>query len=258
MVRSVFKYIKEGARRIRNVFKGPANTEPKALRAILNKIGHLRIVRLFLGRKPLHKYIQLVGNVISKGGLDETRKKLGYDDIYHNYLIVLLEDGSFYKTEKDEVVKLYRINSIDHNDKITEIPVKHHLTLKQLIEQASKNDSDFWKYSARNKNCQLYTSELINRNGLTPDDPTLQKAVEPQDAETLVKSLPTSIQDVPKLVTDIAGATSRLITGDGVKTHCLKCKVKTKSKNTQKVKTNCGKQLYKSKCSECGFSKSSF
>jgi hypothetical protein len=250
-------FLTEGIRRVRNVFKGPANKQPGHLTNILNKYGNLLITKLYLGKKPLSSAITAAGNLLSGDALKRAQTRLGYDEIFHNYLLIQLANGEIYKTEKNHYVELKLATKNDFTHNITAIPITTPITLRQMIDSASKHDWGFWRYSPTNRNCQLYTSELINRSNLVKPDSELAKIVEPQNAAELVKSLPVSIQHVPQLVTDLAGAASRLYTGDGIETHCLVCKVPTDNLETRLTMVG-RKKILKSRCAVCDLPKVTF
>lgn len=211
------KTIKDIPRRVRNVFRGPANTEPSALRSFLNGQGNQEIVGIELGRKPLQAKSFL--NAITFGKLDKVMKKLKYDNLYHNYLIVKLKDGSSHVIEKNHIVERRPANASDYkNADVVEIPVNKQLTLKEAVENASKNDKDFWRYSALSgkNNCQNFTEDIILRNGLTPTEPVAVKALALQNTKDLGGQFSGIAKAGIQAVTDLAGAASRLITGDGL------------------------------------------
>ncbi len=213
-------------RRLFNVFKGPSNKEPKALTQFLNSRGNQQVVKLWLAKKPVLKPVQKVLNILSFGKYEKTKKDLNYDDVTHNYLIFQLRDGSKWVIERNHAVQFRPAKSNDFKSQIIEIPLSKALTAKEMINTASRNDKDFWKYDPKSKNCQLFTSEVINRNQLMPKDPKVYKEVEPQNAGTLLDSLPPQTKAIPKLVTNIAGSVDRLITGDSVR----KCNKKRDTK----------------------------
>jgi len=211
------KTIKDLPRRISNVFKGPANTEPQALRQFLETTGNQEITSIQLGRKPL-KLTRLL-NTLTFGKLNKVMKDLNYDALYHNYLIVGLKDGSSHVIEKNHIVEQRKTQPSDYKGAdVVEIPVSRSVTMKDAVTNASTGDPDFWKYSAlKNKNCQNFTHEMIVRNGLLPSDPSAIKAIALQNAKRLGDEMHPILKEGIQAVTDIAGAASRLITGDGVK-----------------------------------------
>ena len=210
------KTIKDLPRRISNVFKGPSNTEPKALREFLDSTGNQEITSIRLGRKPL-KTTKLL-NALTFGKLNKVMKDLNYDALYHNYLIIGLKDGSEHVIEKNHVIEQRKANSSDYKGAdVVEIPVKRSVTLKDAIGNASIGDVDFWKYSAlKNKNCQNFTHDMIIKNGMLPSDPTAVQAIALQDTKRIGDEMHPLLKDGIQAVTDLAGAASRLITGDGV------------------------------------------
>ena len=69
---------------------------PLAVRKILHKFGDYPITRIQLGRTPVLAIIQKFLNLMSSNQFKKKQIELGYDDIYHNYLLitVALESNS--------------------------------------------------------------------------------------------------------------------------------------------------------------------
>jgi hypothetical protein len=82
-----------------------------------------------------------------------------------------------------------------------------------MVETASKPDpASFWKYRAGTNNCQKWTRDMIERNGLLPAD---SAQLELQDASSLLDTLPAG-HTVPDRVTDAAATFDRVLHGDGI------------------------------------------
>jgi hypothetical protein len=138
------------------------------------------------------------------------REELDYDEVYHSYTLYTLEDGSKWKMEKNAVVEAFPAKETDYKGELFDVPVgDRNLTLKGMIENASKGqESEFWKYRAGTNNCQAWTRDMIERNGLL-------SPVKEQDAQALVDTLPAG-QTIPNLVTDAAATFDRVLHGDGI------------------------------------------
>jgi hypothetical protein len=79
---------------------------------------------------------------------------LKYDNVFHNYLIVHLDDGHYYVIEKNAVVEARKARTSDtHNVEKHAIPLNGRTNnLETLINTASKdNPQEFWQYNARKK-----------------------------------------------------------------------------------------------------------
>jgi hypothetical protein len=118
--------------------------------------------------------------------------------------------------EKNHVVEFFPAKKEDYAGELFEIPLQgKELTLKSMIDTAAKDqESAFWKYRADSNNCQRFTRDLIERNGLMPEVEEKHHAV--QDAKALADSLPPATHHIPNFLTDVAAVGDRLIHGDGV------------------------------------------
>lgn len=210
---STFQNIKN---RVVNTLKGPRSDAPPVFKNFLSKEGNVKIKNIDIARKPILSGVESLLNGLSLGNFANIKRKLGYDNVYHNYLIVELDNGKRYKLEKNHVLEAKALQDDDLKHERYSIPVKKDINLNSLIDNASKGDNDFYKYNARNNNCQVFTKEVIERNGLTPVDNSAKEILNPQDGEKLIDSLG-KLNFIPKLVTDIAGASDRLINGGKIR-----------------------------------------
>jgi hypothetical protein len=208
----VGSFLKEAYTRVKNSIKGPRDTIPPKVE---NEFKHdnSKIKKIEIARKPVVKGVQMVLDRLSNGNFSKAKKKLGYNDVYHNYLIVELEDGKKYKLEKNHVVEAKKLKDADLKAERYDIPINgHDLTIKGMLDNASKDDKEFYKYDPRNKNCQYFTKEMIERNSLIPSNEKAREVLKPQDGKQLINSLG-KYSNLPKIITDVAGASDRLING---------------------------------------------
>jgi len=215
----IAKDLKNEFHRRVDLFKqGPRKGPPKRFTEFLDETSDKKVVSVKVGRKPVLKPIQRALNYISFGGYEKMKKKLKYDDAFHNFLLVELSDGSKVKLEKNHVVEFFPAREADYKAENYSVPVTKDLTLKEMIKNASDGDDKFWRYSAANKNCQDFTTRMITKNGLVPDSPV---AVENQDASKLIDTLPGGAL-IPNMITDTAASLDRAVYGDGYRRFELK------------------------------------
>lgn len=194
----------------------PRNTPSPSIRKLMEETQGVPIKNIKVGRKPIMSNVEKVMNILSFGKLNKTKKKLGIDDIYHNYLILELTDGRKIKIEKNHVVESKNAGKEDYSNEIHDIPIDKHVDIKSLLDTASRGDKDFWYYNAANNNCQVFTKEVVERNGLQPNDKATKEVLNPQDGESLINSLG-ALKGIPNIVTDLAAGADRAIYGNGVK-----------------------------------------
>jgi hypothetical protein len=211
----LFSRIKES---IRDRFI-PRKAESARLRKFLDGEGNQAVTKMEVARKPVYSVITKLLNAASGGRLEKKRKELGYDDLYHNYLLVTLKNGKVYRVENNHQVEAKEATSGDFKGERSNVPVTSDKSLNEMITNAATNDPKFWRYDARNSNCQDFTRKVLTKNGLTPEhDPGKGPFPFPQqDAKALTDTLPTK-GVVAKAITDVAQYADQVIHGGRVDT----------------------------------------
>lgn len=163
-----------------------------------NKHGQT-VIGVAINRKPIDSKIFDFLDASSSGEFEKKRQELGYDNIYHNFLIITLSDGTQWVIEKNHVVEHRPATSKDLDGAY---PIgmgnqEDHLSLKQMIDQAEQlNPSQFWKYDSQRNNCQLFTEMIIKGNQLEIPNQETEDIVNPQDSEQLQEPLPGVVRDI--------------------------------------------------------------
>lgn len=183
---------------------------PKAFREFLDRNGTKIITNIELYREPVKSVVQKVLNVISFGYWDQVKDQLKYDDVFHLYMVVTLDDGSSWRLEKNHIVQAKRYdNTFDGLN----VPLKgKHLTLYEFINNGVNlaGRDVFYKYNAANNNCQVFCFTLLQGSGLDSE-----KAEEYilQDTEHIVRSLPNFTQNIINESTDLAAIGDVILNG---------------------------------------------
>jgi hypothetical protein len=204
-VRDRIDYARQGER------KGPTKRFDK----FLSTVGEESITKIQIARHPINSGVKRVMDLLSGGRFSAKAKSLGYNDVFHNYLVVSTASGKTYKVEKNHVVEAKEATSSDLKHERYSLPLPTG-TFKDLVERTDSKDPTLWTYDSRGDNCQRFTQRLIESNGLSPADPRAQEVVKPQDAEALVSSLGI-LQHIPKIVTATAAIADRIVSGDGMR-----------------------------------------
>lgn len=197
-------------RRINAVREGPSSKPSSKLTKFLDQ-NQNNITKLQVGRRPLMAPITRALDAISFGRFSKKVKELNYDKVYHNYMLITLDDGRIIKVEKNEIVSESNASASDLKGELYDVSLNgRRLTVKNLIDTASAgNEDDFYKYRAGTNNCQAFTRDVVVRNGLLPDQ-------EVQDSQSLVNTLPAQGL-IPNAITDAAAVGRRLLAGDGIR-----------------------------------------
>ena len=172
---------------------------------------------MYVGRTPVTSGIKKFMNYLSFGRLEKKRKELGYEDIFHSYIIVKLDDGKFYKVERNHIIEEKEITNKDQiKGEVKNIPLDKEIEVGDMIENASKNSKDFWVYDPRDRNCQDFVERTIKNNDLYDNiDDETKEIVKPQDGNALIETLH-YFKGVPKTLTDLYSGIDRAIYGNGV------------------------------------------
>ncbi|CAF3422355.1 unnamed protein product [Rotaria sp. Silwood1] len=207
---------------------------PVKVRKILEQVGDNPVVKIQLGRTPVEAVLILFLNILSSWKFANKKIELGYDEIYHNYLLITIQNekklnvlqrmveaskrtvGSIvYKLEKAHRVRLMKPVFPTEFVDVFDIPLTPNktFTLNRLITTASNIDKHFYTYDAANNNmCQTFVENIVDINGLTSNiiENTTRIALKPQDAKALVATLG-SRSDIVKHITDLGGTVDKWI-----------------------------------------------
>ena len=66
----------------------------------LKKFGDVKIASIRICRKPIVSRIRTFGNIVTLGQLNKRVKELGYDEIFHLFSVIKLQNGMNIKLEK--------------------------------------------------------------------------------------------------------------------------------------------------------------
>lgn len=214
-------------KRVKFSTMGPRKELPKRFTDFLNKEGSEPLVSLEIARKPIERPVEKALNVLSFGGFDAAKKKLGYDNVYHNFMIGKTASGKQYVFHKNHVIESRPATAADLKTERYDIPLPTDktTTIKDLVDTAINSDSGkpateasrrrFVQYDPSTANCQVFTSDVVFDNGLMPSDPKALNLLEPQDAPKLMDSLG-PLKPIGKFVTDTAAVLDRARYGDGI------------------------------------------
>lgn len=187
---------------------------PPQMKKLLEKYGDKRIMRIQVCRNPLNNVLQKLGNVLTLANLDRVMNELGYDNLFHLYIILFLDNNTDLLLEKNQVVKL--TETITPPQESIMIDVNKDITLNQFIENGIKLlHTKFWLYDVRTYNCQNFVYSLLLASGLLNET---AKDFIYQDAEKL---LPKWIGDAANVVTDMAAVVDTVQNGEGEKNNII-------------------------------------
>jgi len=190
----------EGSGIISDIFSKPFTGIPKQLNDIIKATENNNITAIYVCRKPIVSFIKSLLNIFSFGMLNRTMEKLGYDKLFHLYLVFKLDNGKLYRIEKNQRINAYEIEKLD--DEATCMPVKLRVSqnLQNFFDKiVSRNIPNIFHYNGFRDNCQKFVKDCLVSNGLY--NQTLNKFVM-QDVKDLA---PGFVKDLAEGITDIAG-----------------------------------------------------
>ncbi len=210
----VLKDIKD---RISSIFSGPRNFASPAVRKFMEHYGGTRIVSIQVCRYPILGVIDKLLNFLSLGKFSATKKKYHYDDLFHLFMLIEVENSKGRRfgviSERNHVVNIAMAKESDYNPGVKgacmDVPYDKNQTLAEFVDNGVQSDPNFWIYDPITNNCQDYTLNMLRSNGILT--PPLKEFVK-QNASELVQPL---VGKFARGVTDVAGILDVLIYGKG-------------------------------------------
>ena len=192
---------------------------PPEIRQLIKDWGNAKIIKSRICRIPLNPIIKKLGNIITKGKLEENKIKLGYNDLFHLYVEVALQkpDGKIgvFAIEKNQKAGYKIINGgLRAGSECINQPPTKNITLSEMFKRAEKTvgANKLWVYNLESANCQDFAVAILGSgNGmLTPEG----KKFALQSPSQL---LPKYLLNVVKHTTDLANRLKSFMFGKGKK-----------------------------------------
>lgn len=134
-----------------------------------NEYGWLSISKIFICREPIMKGVEWFINAVSFGKYERAKKDMGYDQIFHLYFMILLNNGMWILLEKNQqpVLKpsdISKLNSSQHMG----VFIPNTITLKDFIDNSIKTmgSNEFFIYDGLSSNCQKFVTDVLISNHL--------------------------------------------------------------------------------------------
>lgn len=204
---------------------------PSKVQSMLDKYGDKKIKYIWVGKNAVKStYLEII-DALSLGTFSKLKNSLGYDNIYHLFLLLQLEDDTKLKLEKIQVVNLeiyYKepyeqmMNVLGFDPSTTR---RTHLTQEQVlykqferikdlnefynngITQLRKDGKEPYLYDIRDNNCQIFVDAMLTANALNSSK---LKAFVMQSADKIIDGLPIYLRPIIDGLTDLGGFLSNL------------------------------------------------
>jgi hypothetical protein len=214
---------------VKNYFHKALTSRPGVVDRLIKQYGDRRIMQVTILRKPVQGGVQKLLNLITLGGFNRAKNEMKYDEVYHLYVNMTLDNGQTIGIEKNQRVNVaaagFPTAGLEASNMLK---INCNVVLKDMIEKAEQAGGDtFYRYNAVTANCQRFISVLMNSSGITGTDNFVM-----QDATQLIKN--SGLRRVAGAITDVAALGERAILGHGrVQPECI-CTCKPRAERRQK------------------------
>lgn len=162
-------------------------------------------------RKPIMRVIDKLFNILSLGQFNEVKSQLGYDDLFHLYMIVTFQDNTSCIVEKNQDINITSYYSFDNDNCINVDIGRKVLNLNYLLNNTMRvMKKNYYSYNSFYNNCQDYIYSIVNSNKLAT--PQINEFIK-QNAPELLKSLPSYTSAIANATTKTASYINRFIQG---------------------------------------------
>lgn len=189
------------------------------IRNVLNKQGNKVITGITIGRTPVSKILESTLSNLSTQ-FKQNLEKSPYDKLFHLFILVKLFDGTIVRMEKNEIINIELNSTLKPNtetEPVNNIP--QNITIMDILNNARKlmGDDKFFRYSARDSNCQDWILGLFN--GSKIGDEKDRKFIK-QDTKQLFENTGI-LRKISNTVTDIGARANTLIQGAGIESDYI-------------------------------------
>ena len=168
---SILSRLKPVGKFIKNLslFNGRFFILPRAFRLFLKENYQKKIINISIERAALRAPIIGLINLLTMNKVDKNVNELKYDNLFHLYIIITLDDNKQYRIERNQRLSVSNgINQKSESSMIIHVP--QTLTLGDLFENYKASlggDYDrMIEYDPRSANCQHFIFGLLNASAL--------------------------------------------------------------------------------------------
>ena len=208
--------------RIKGFITGIRDDYQPYVRNLLEKIKDNKIVKLVVIREPIKEAINMLVNAITDNKVNEFKKQVGIDDLFHLFMIATLDDGRLIRIEKNAEIDVKQISSIPNvnNDNMLNINIgitSNSLTVNELLTNTKNKIGDrlFWDYNSMKNNCGDFIYNILYTNGYDSSNPSMKSFIK-QDLTKLSKSLSSTSKNIMNTITNLGKRTQILVKGAGL------------------------------------------
>jgi len=186
--------------------------------SIINTYGKNIITEIQVCRKPVQGILKKTLNVLSFGKFLNNLKKSPYDDVYHLFIIIKLDNNIQILLEKNERISIKVLNknelsSLFNSENINIDLLNKEIIFMDLLNNTYKNmGKNYFIYDSSLYNCQNFVMNILKSNEIY--DIKYEKFIY-QNPIYLFHNL-SYLKKFNNVVTNIGAKFNLLITGSGV------------------------------------------
>ena len=172
---------------------------PQNVKNALNKIGNNKITSARVGRTPVQAIIQ---------GALKTVANVPYDDLFHLFIELTLDNGQKWVLEKIERINLVKEDRSKKQGAEFTSSFSVNKTMNELFQNTKNRMGDkFLPYQSASNNCQYFLMGVLDGNGLNNSERT---SFIKQDTKAIFEKNP-ALRKFANTLTDIGGYGNAII-----------------------------------------------
>ena len=91
---------------VKNYFHKALTSRPGVVDRLIKQYGDKRVMQVTILRKPVQGGVQKLLNLITLGGFNRAKNEMKYDEVYHLYVNMTLDNGQTIGIEKNQRVNV--------------------------------------------------------------------------------------------------------------------------------------------------------
>ena len=204
--------------RVKGFVTGVRDDYQPYVRKLLDEIKGNKIIKLVVIREPIKEAVNMLVNVITVNKVNEFKKDVGVDDLFHLYMIATLDNGKLIRIEKNAEIDIKEVNSIPNVNQLNmlNIVIPSNLSVNELLNNTREKIGDrlFFDYDGIKNNCQDFLYNILYMNGFEASNPTMKSFIK-QDLVKLSKNLSQTSKKIMNTLTNLGKRAQILVNGAG-------------------------------------------
>ena len=151
--------------RVKGFVTGVRDDYQPYVRKLLEEIKGNKIIKLVVIREPIKEAVNMLVNVITVNKVNEFKKDVGVDDLFHLYMIATLDNGKLIRIEKNAEIDIKEVNSIPNVNQLNmlNIVITSNLSVNEILNNTRQKIGDrlFFDYDGIKNNCQDFIIVLF-------------------------------------------------------------------------------------------------